>query len=156
MPNPPLRAYDGSELDEQLRRVENLLKQSQALAAQQQKPLLRFDPPQPFDGSVDAHGTHIGMTVAPTASRGMGLAWVFLTIGLALFMCGAGLSVSVIVSDRPDLWKIAIPAIIVGQLAIVVGLVLQLDRVWEDSRQTLQRLSRVQDEVERIHARTSA
>lgn len=154
MSSPPLRAYDGSELDEQLRRVENLLRMTQSQAAQ--KPVLRFDPAQPFDGTAESSGSHLGRAPSAANSRpGMGLSWGFLTVGLAAFVCAAALAISLIVGNRPDLWNVAIPAvIIVGQLAIVVGLVLQLDRVWEDNRQNTLRLTRMHDELQRIHQRT--
>ena len=50
-------------------------------------------------------------------------------------------------TERPDLWAIGTPIILAGQIALVLGLVLQLDRVWRDSRWAAAKMETVDEQL---------
>jgi hypothetical protein len=91
---------------------------------------------------------------APPA-RGSTAAWLVLSLGLSLFACGAVLLGWSLAMDRPDLWPIGLPLALVGQAGLLLGLILQLDGLWQTNRQTAAALSDLDGELSRVrHATT--
>jgi len=82
-------------------------------------------------------------------------AWSLLSLGLATFACGAVLLVWSIATGREDLWPLGLPLALVGQAALIVGLVLQLDGLWQTSRKTEKTLSALDDELSRVRQATT-
>ncbi len=70
-------------------------------------------------------------------------------------ICGAILLIWAIVSDRGELWAIGLPAAIVGQVALLIGLVLQLDRLWRDNRSAVAQLKRVDVQLNELRTTTT-
>jgi hypothetical protein len=82
-------------------------------------------------------------------------AWSLLSLGLATFACGAVLLGWSFATDREDLWPLGMPLALAGQAALIVGLVLQLDGLWQTSRKTERTLSALDDEISKVrHATT--
>jgi hypothetical protein len=62
------------------------------------------------------------------------LAWLSLLPGTAGFVCGIALMGWSRWTDRAELWTIGMPILVAGQIALVLGLLLQLDRMWRTKR----------------------
>jgi hypothetical protein len=83
------------------------------------------------------------------------LAWVILSVGLATFACGAVLLVWSVVGQREDLSPVGMPLALVGQAGLVLGLILQLDGVWQTSRKTAETLTELDGELARVRQATT-
>ena len=80
-------------------------------------------------------------------TRSNWLQWIILSLGAALFSCGAALVAWSFGEDRQDLWNIGAPMALAGQAAFLIGLVLQLDIIWQESKQTGRRLDELDQRV---------
>jgi hypothetical protein len=109
------------------------------------------------DGRVEWQGTPRSPAIERTNERPRSnlLAWTILSLGLATFACGAVLLGWSFAADRQDLWPLGLPLALVGQAALIVGLVLQLDGLWSSNRQTAESLTALDGELHRMrHATT--
>lgn len=92
---------------------------------------------------------------APARPKNHSLAWGILAISLATFACGAVLLGWSFAADRADLWPIGLPLALIGQAGLIIGLVLQLDGLWQSNRQTAATLNELDGELSRVrHATT--
>ena len=88
----------------------------------------------------------------PRARRGPGPSC---RLGLATFACGAVLLGWSLVAERADLWPLGLPLALAGQAGLLVGLVLQLEGLWQSNHQTSRSLTQLDDELSRVrHATT--
>lgn len=71
------------------------------------------------------------------------LAWSVMSLGLMGFTCGGVLLGWSFMSSRPDLWNLGMPVTIGGQIALLVGLILQLERIWQNNRYAVDKLDEV-------------
>jgi len=76
------------------------------------------------------------------------LTWTVVVAGGAALACGIGLLVYGWLLHRPDLQSIGLPITLLGQGAVLSGMLLQLDRVWRDNRRTDDKLSKFQRQLE--------
>jgi hypothetical protein len=83
------------------------------------------------------------------------LAWMTLLLGTTGFVCGLALMGWSMYTGRQDLWAIGAPIILAGQIALVLGLVLQLDRIWRDSRRAAAKLETVDEQLHDLKTATS-
>ena len=83
------------------------------------------------------------------------LAWSLMSLGLMSFVCGAVLVGWSIIDDRPDLWNIGLPAAAAGQVGLLMGLVLQLERVWQNSRYAVRKLDQVDSQLNSLERATN-
>ena len=58
-------------------------------------------------------------------------------------------------TGRQDLWALGAPIILAGQIALVLGLVLQLDRIWRDSRWAAAKLETVDEQLHDLKTTTT-
>jgi hypothetical protein len=72
--------------------------------------------------------------------RSNGFCWLLLSLGVALFTCGAGLIGYSFLGEREALWDLGTPLVLAGQATFLVGLVLQLDVIWQQSKEANQTL----------------
>jgi hypothetical protein len=87
--------------------------------------------------------------------RGGWFAWLVISLGLMLFICGAVLLGWAVFADRAALWRLGMPLTLFGQATLIVGLVLHLDSLWTMHRQTSQSLRRLGGELKQLeHATT--
>lgn len=70
-----------------------------------------------------------------------------LLLGVTALVCGSVLLGWSYFGDRPDLWKLGGPIALGGQVGLVVGLVMLLDRLWSESRSTADQLSQLDEEL---------
>ncbi|MCI0361432.1 MAG: hypothetical protein L0211_23360 [Planctomycetaceae bacterium] len=92
---------------------------------------------------------------APAPQKANLAAWSLLSLGLAVFACGAVLLGWSLAAGREDLWPLGMPLALAGQAALIVGLVLQLDGLWQTSRQTEKTLSELDDELSKVRQATT-
>ncbi len=105
--------------------------------------------PQPGYRKARQRGTHqhlplIQTTVAPrrrTNPRSNRLCWLLLGFGVAFFSCGALLIANSLLGEREELWDLGAPLVLAGQATFLIGLVLQLDILWQQSSTASQTLA---------------
>jgi hypothetical protein len=69
-----------------------------------------------------------------------------------VFVCGGILMGWSVISNRPELWSVGLPMAAGGQIALLLGLVMQLDRLWHDSRQAASKLDHVDEQLHDLKA----
>ena len=83
------------------------------------------------------------------------MAWSCLSLGTMAFVCGAALMAWSTNAGRPDLWAVGTPVLLIGQISLVLGLVLQLDRIWRDSRRAAAKLDNVDEQISDLKTSTT-
>jgi len=78
-------------------------------------------------------------------------AWSLLLLGVMGLTCGAVLVGCSYFPGRHDLWTTGLPVLLAGQAVLLVGLILQIERVWHNSRANSQRLQRVDHEISELN-----
>lgn len=161
--DPPL-LYDSWEFDEQLRHVERVLagrkKSVEGEKSARRRETIRIDSPhigpagrhQPIKRKLPAR-----RVAASRPSEGVLplLSWTALSLGIMALVCGGILLGWSAVSGRQDLWSIGMPIVLGGQVGLLVGLVLQLDRLWNDTRSTVVKLDHVDDQLRDLKTTTT-
>ncbi len=89
------------------------------------------------------------------AGRSSLLAWCLLFLGLMAFACGTALLVFSGLEQREDLWSLGMPIVIGGQVGLFLGLVLQLERIWQNGRDATRKLDRVDAQLHQLERTTS-
>ena len=80
--------------------------------------------------------------------------WLLLSFGLASFFCGAALLTWSLFGNRPDLWTMGVPITLAGQVGLLLGVVLALDRLGHQNRQTVDRLGRLDERLDELRSAT--
>ncbi len=150
VPRPPLFAgtpespppYDPWELEEQLRHLQRVLTAEQlktpspAMAGE----ALRIDPGHAAPGRRRLPAGRASKRSQAESRRARSalhlVAWLVLLIGLMGMACGGVLLGWSLIAGRQDLWPIGLPIAVVGQIVLVTGFVLQMDRLWNDHHHT--------------------
>lgn len=149
---------DDWTLEAELRGVERLvnsLKSSGGLAKQP----LAID--TPHESAPDWHSARHFPTAtresspAATEPQKNLAAWTILSLSLAVFACGAVLLTWSLIGKRNDLWPIGMPLALIGQAGLILGLILQLDGLWQTSRKTVAALSELDDELKHVRQATT-
>jgi len=83
------------------------------------------------------------------------LGWLTLSFGTMGVVCGGIMLGWSAVADRAELWSIGLPVLFGGQIALVIGLLAQLERLWHDSRSAAVKLQRVDRQLHQLHTTTS-
>lgn len=60
------------------------------------------------------------------------LGWLLLWSGMMGFVCGLVLVAWSFLGGRADLWDLGVPLTLIGQIGLLLGVILQLDRLWQD------------------------
>ena len=165
------QAYDDWELDEQLRHIGRVLRttasKDNAGKAADRREASRFDLPH-----TDAAAWHVPAGESPKqpktrtktntktrkTERGSvlgALTWTALSLGMASFLCGGILLGWSLATDRQELWSVGLPVALGGQIALLVGLVLQIDRLWYDNRTAAAKLDSVDEQLHELKAVTT-
>lgn len=83
-------------------------------------------------------------------SRMMVASWCALAVALTGFVCGGVLLTWSLVANRPELWNVGETVTLASQVGLLVGLILQLDRIGQDRSQTVNRLTILDQRVESL------
>jgi len=167
-PDPPPLA-DGWELEEQLRHIERMLSQD---GPHEEPDFQPIDDPPETDRWMRLDAAHASLPdwhpAAASASRkgqkpgagrarswGTVFAWSALSLGSMAFACGGVLLGWSVVADRADLWSIGMPVVLIGQLVLLMGFILQLDRLWHEGRDTSDKLEHVDQRLDELKTTTS-
>ena len=111
-----------------------------------------------LDASAEIAPPHLPPAAGPAAAHDAPIssgpqtnltAWTLLSLGLAVFACGTALLVWSLVAGREDLWPIGLPLALAGQAGLIVGLVFQLEGVWQSNRRTAESLSALEGQLPR-------
>ena len=78
-----------------------------------------------------------------------------LSLGTMAFGCGLALLGWSAYSGSRELWTYGAPIVLAGQIALVLGLVVQLDRIWRDSRRAAAKLLTVDEQIHDLKTTTS-
>ena len=87
--------------------------------------------------------------------RGHVIAWLILSLGLAVFACGVVLLGWSLIGGRADLWPVGLPLTLIGQAGLILGLILQLDGLWQTSRKTEAALCELDGELRNVRRITT-
>jgi hypothetical protein len=156
-------AYDDWELDEQLRHIGRVLRSGRATGQHgeesSRREAVRFDPPQAGPSNwhmpTPAPGRQRKAPGVPRSAATGVFVWLLLSLGVASLFCGGILLGWSSATGRQELWTIGLPVALTGQIALLVGLVLQLDRLWHDNRAAAAKLDNVDAQLGELKAATT-
>jgi hypothetical protein len=80
-----------------------------------------------------------------------GWAWSALLLGVMGLSCGAVLVGCSFMPGRGSLWNAGLPVLLAGQVVLLLGLLLQIERVWHNSRWAGRRLEDVDQRIEELN-----
>jgi hypothetical protein len=142
----PLSAFDTWEIEEQLRHVDRILSGAR-FATEVQRP-----------AHADlAHGPRASLAMqaklaaaAETAARPrrtrfrLRIAWTIVAAGAAALAVGLALLAAGAIVGRSGWMSFGLPMTLLGQVALLLGMMMQLDLVWRGKRETASKLYRFQ------------
>lgn len=108
--------------------------------------------PSDTGGSLDSvpplssHRMRPRATSRPSSGR---FCWLLLSLGVALFTCGACLIGYSLLGESEALWDLGAPLVLAGQATFLVGLVLQLDVIWQQNKDTSRALRALDQRLSR-------
>ncbi len=94
------------------------------------------------------------------AEKSSYLGWTLLSLGVIAFACGGALLGWSLVEHyldvgiQADLWNLGIPPIVAGQVVLLLGLVLQLERISHNSRNAVRQLDQVGSQLHELERNT--
>ncbi len=145
---PPRPDLEDWELEPQLRAAERLLKglrqtapaesvmathAAHAPAPSWHVPAAPAEPPRARQENL----------VPEKAEKAGTLAWACLSLGVMALACGLVLIAWSLLDSRDDLWSLGLPLAVVGQGGLVIGLLLQLNGLWQSSQRTEETLTQL-------------
>jgi hypothetical protein len=162
---PPLD--DDWEMQQQLQHIDRILNRNQDRTGRPQPErdgaFARLDPPHELPGA--GHLPAAAETAAPVPAKKQSAGpadavlaaavWLALSLGITALMCGGILLGGSVLGGRAELWSIGMPIAVVGQIALVLGLILQLDRIWHNHLSTAEKLSDVGRQIHDLKAATA-
>lgn len=152
-------SFDAWELDEELRHIQRILAVEKAAAAPTHSPMdfyTRLDAAHRMpsrrgqrnaeraDQRQDPTTTTVGWLSA--------LISIVLSVGLMAFAFGGVLLVWSFVTGRQDLWTFGMPIAMAGQIVLLMGFILQMDRLWHDNRSTAAKLEHVDERLDDLRS----
>jgi hypothetical protein len=164
---PPI--YDGWEIDEQLRHFRRVLGQTPASREKFNEPAaqprFRVDASHGVAAPHRKRARRLSRKTRQAASAAKQhvpgdrvlamLAWTTMSLGTMGFVCGLALMSWSANMGRQDLWSIGSPVLLAGQIALVLGLILQIDRVWRNSRRAAARMETVDEQIHDLKTASS-
>jgi len=148
--------FEDWELDERLRRVQARVGRwkhhdvppAPQLATQSRQPTWQVH--QRHDAVPKRHArSSRAVPGSPLAARFM------IGLGLTAIFAGAGLVGWSELEHRVEFWNPGIVAIVAGQIGLLVGLALRLERVWQNGRDAIRKLDAVDSQLHRLEKTTT-
>jgi hypothetical protein len=93
--------------------------------------------------------------IVASPRRGNVFAWPALMLGMMAFTCGGVLLGWSFATGRGDLWTYGMPAVLAGQGLLVLGLVLQLEGLWQSNRDTKETLDTIDRDLSELRHATA-
>jgi hypothetical protein len=136
---------DTWQLDQQLAEAERLLKAFVPLSPSSQSWSAAGMPEHAdYVRRWDVSATQSAPAPSNEPQAGGGLfAWIFLLAGTMALVCGGVLVGWSLYESRAALWNLGLPILLGGQAALLLGVVLQVIRMWQNHRAATQRLAQV-------------
>ena len=92
----------------------------------------------------------------PPRSRSLAyFSWTTLSLGVMACVFGGVLLTWSFLTGRAELWSLGLPFAIGGQVALVLGLVLQLDGLWQSNHEAAESLSNLDEQLIELRRATS-
>jgi len=157
-------AYDSWELDQQLRDLEYVLKSVRHEDSQKSSPAClqktRIDQPHdiPLAGHyADSKPKQKSIHVENHEKKPLlsALGWAAIALGTGSFVCGGILLGWAVLSGRQELWNLGLPTTIFGQVALLVGMLFQIERLWHGHRQAAGKLEHVDRQLHELKNTTT-
>lgn len=158
---PPL--YDPWEMEEELRHIRRVLR-GEKPPEEADQPACRGEHSRMESAHAEPAGWHYPVAQAsarrkkarssPANALLAMLSWTVLSLGLMAFVCGGVLLGWSMVTGRQDLWTLGMPIALGGQIVLIVGLILQLDHLWHDNRDTAAKLDHVDQRLHHLKTTT--
>lgn len=148
---PPLPQEDW-QLEAELRYVERL---SQAWKESPPLEPIGFPNPNIAGSELPARERMNEVSTTGHKPRFAGLAWGTLSLGVMSFVCGGVLLAWSAIAGRSELWSLGLPLTLFGQAGLILGLVLQLESLWQTNRATSQTLSALDGELHELRHSTT-
>lgn len=152
-------SWDDWELDEKLYDVDRLLSEIGTSTASGPNQQLAADaahwPPQ----SADALAEHPLVVAARKQAeakkprrqkRSSWLAWLVLGFSLMTFVCGSVLLGWSFFTDKTALWRVGMPLSLLGQAGLLIGLILQLEGLWQNDHEATDTLDDLDEQVQEL------
>jgi MFS family permease len=143
---------DDWALDVELHRLHRLVTAAMPASQPQSPMMLPSYPWQAGQGAIGAPTNPAQPSLAASRvsprRRASVVAWSLLGFGIMAFVCGAILLAWSLIADRSELWTLGMPICLAGQLGLLLGLVFQLSRMWDDNRQTANQLASVDQRLD--------
>lgn len=149
------RPTDDWEAEDQLRTADRMLRQQRRDTVREaagSEKIMRYDPPQlRLDPLV---GLAPSPPPCPAPSGMSAVAVLLLAAGLMGAVCGGVLLGIGWRDERLDLWNLGMPIMLIGQGAMLCGLLLQLERLWRNNRDTVKKLDFVDEQLHDLQHQT--
>jgi hypothetical protein len=136
----PLSAFDTWDLEEQLRHVERILSGAR-FATELAHAAPGEQPPPPTAATKTRLASTAAAADRPRKNRLRSrLAWTIVATGAAALACGILLLCAGSVTGRARWQSIGLPITLLGQVALLLGMMMQLDLAWHGKRETASKL----------------
>jgi hypothetical protein len=158
--SPPVLTFDDWQVETQLERIATWVGHGALSNSEEDMPrgqeTLRID--SEHESAAHWHPGRLTTTTrrskeAPTSRQASPpratsvLALGAVAMGTAAFLCGAVLLGWSLVDGYAHLWNLGLPIMLGGQLALLVGLVMQLERIWSEGRRTSTKIDEVDERI---------
>lgn len=84
------------------------------------------------------------------ATRSTGMGWLFVALGLTALVCGLALLLGATLSGHDTLWNLGLPIAVGGQVVLLLGLALQLERIGQNNRLAADKLQQVDAQLHNL------
>jgi len=81
--------------------------------------------------------------------------WTAISLGVMLLACGGSLLGWSVLGHREDLWSIGLPIAVGGQVLLLLGLIVQLERLWHQHRDAAAKLAAVDRQLHDLRNTTA-
>lgn len=92
---------------------------------------------------------------SPRGAKNGWSSWLAISLGVMSFVFGGVLLGWSFWTSRQELWSIGLPFALGGQAALIIGLVLQLDGLWQTHRDATSALDQLDEQVEELRQATN-
>jgi len=156
--------FDSWELDERLRHIQRIVRlestAGQSTPAAAGPKTVRIDaahagPPAGHRPKSRGAGRRHRRSAASSFSLLATVAWTIILLATTAIVCGGILMGWSLLAGRPELWSIGLPVAIGGQVALLVGLVLQMDRLRDEGRTTAEKIESVDEALHELKSKAA-